>query len=199
MEETAKQEWYSIVEGQHSLWTGISEPYKETIRAFLIYFHSQILINASEKFKWSRGSIGNFFFTGSRLFFNSLEAAIFWFSRISGIDPNTKVLPVINKNQRLTIGVTLKNGDRILGQNRISHPPSDPSSTAVNKMDMTPLSAPIVRVFYLNEDKQVTLPAVNPMVLQMLSQQEVIIYSMGSLYTRFPLCFFFFGSLLLMK
>ncbi|KAI5447803.1 hypothetical protein KIW84_015306 [Lathyrus oleraceus] len=37
----AKSEWYSIVEGDHVLWEGVSKPYRETIRAFLVYFQNQ--------------------------------------------------------------------------------------------------------------------------------------------------------------
>ncbi|XP_037405883.1 gluconeogenesis factor-like isoform X3 [Triticum dicoccoides] len=37
----AKLEWYHIVEGEHSLWDGVSRPYRETIRAFLVYFHNE--------------------------------------------------------------------------------------------------------------------------------------------------------------
>ncbi|KAL6542807.1 hypothetical protein OROHE_010327 [Orobanche hederae] len=37
----AKSEWYAIVDGKHSLWTGVSKPYRETIRAFLAYFQDQ--------------------------------------------------------------------------------------------------------------------------------------------------------------
>lgn len=35
-DSSAKYEWHSIVEGTHPLWNNISEPYKETIRAFLV-------------------------------------------------------------------------------------------------------------------------------------------------------------------
>ncbi|EPS57406.1 hypothetical protein M569_17412, partial [Genlisea aurea] len=38
----AKSEWYDIVEGNHSLWIGVSKPYRETIRAFLAYFQAQV-------------------------------------------------------------------------------------------------------------------------------------------------------------
>lgn len=38
----AKLEWYSIVEGEHSLWKGVSRPYSETIRQFLVYFQNQV-------------------------------------------------------------------------------------------------------------------------------------------------------------
>eukprot|EP00250_Pteridium_aquilinum_P000473 c10513_g1_i2 orf=59-1267(+) len=37
----AKAEWYTIVEGENYLWEGVSRPYRETIRAFLVYFQNQ--------------------------------------------------------------------------------------------------------------------------------------------------------------
>lgn len=55
---TAKVEWYQIVEGHHSLWEGVSEPYKHMIRAFLIHFHMQILSHSTEQFNFANGSIG---------------------------------------------------------------------------------------------------------------------------------------------
>lgn len=33
---------YSIVEGDHFLWKDVSKPYRETIRAFLVYFQNQV-------------------------------------------------------------------------------------------------------------------------------------------------------------
>lgn len=231
----AREEWHHVVDGSHPRWHGISEPYQETIRAFLIHFHTEILRNALKHFYFGNGSIGNFFFSGARLFFNSLETAIFWFSRVSGISDRTHVLPVINSNQRITIGVELENSCLILGQNAISHPPrtlhdiadnidrsrrSDccsviddscdapsveamnaavvatachqpllPESRLTSVVDKSvagqmPLPARIRRLFYLNEDHQEIVPAVNPAVLRKIIEQETIIYSMGSLFTR---------------
>eukprot|EP00897_Mesotaenium_endlicherianum_P000001 jgi/Mesen1/10000/ME000072S09413 len=37
----AKAEWYRIVEGEHTLWDGVSEPYRDTIRGFLVHFQHQ--------------------------------------------------------------------------------------------------------------------------------------------------------------
>ncbi len=51
-------EWYEVVEGDHSLWEGVSEPYKHTIRAFLVYFHSQIQRHSTERFNFRNGSVG---------------------------------------------------------------------------------------------------------------------------------------------
>lgn len=52
-------------------------------------------------------SIGNFFFAGARIFFQSLDAAVFLFSRVSDIPPESLVLPVISTNDRLTLGCEL--------------------------------------------------------------------------------------------
>ena len=54
----------------------------------------------SLEFDFRGGSIGNFVFTGARLFFNSLEAAIFWFSNLSAIPEQSRVIPVLNVNTR---------------------------------------------------------------------------------------------------
>ncbi|KAF6176100.1 hypothetical protein GIB67_000194 [Kingdonia uniflora] len=116
--QEAKSEWYSIVEGDNSLWKGVSRPYRETIRAFLVYFQNQdglelcsfltqILRRPSDSFCFSNGSIGNFFFAGARIFFQSLDAAIFLFSRVSDIPSESLVLPVISSNDRLTLGCEL--------------------------------------------------------------------------------------------
>ena len=77
--------WQSILAGEDHIWQGITEPYKESIRAFLVQFNQEILRRSPKSFNWAGGSIGNFFFTGARLFFNSLEAAIFLFSRVARV------------------------------------------------------------------------------------------------------------------
>nr|XP_029121123.1 uncharacterized protein LOC105047596 isoform X6 [Elaeis guineensis] len=156
----AKTEWYEIVEGEHYLWNGVSQPYRETIRAFLVYFQNQILRRSNESFCFSNGSIGNFFFAGARIFFQSLDAAIFLFSRVSEIPTESLVLPVISTNDRLTLGCELWDGTIIRGQNEISHPTSG-------------CMEPINKVF----------PAANPTVLEQLGKVDCIVYAMGSLFT----------------
>ena len=74
------------------------------------------------EFDFRNGSIGNFVFTGARLFFHSLEAAIFWFSNLSHIPSDTRVIPALRVNTHVSIGAKLSNGSYILGQNNISHP-----------------------------------------------------------------------------
>lgn len=65
---------------------------------------------------------GNFFFAGARLFFRSLEAAIFLFSRVARIPEGSLVLPAICTEERITLGAELADGAVIRGQNEISHP-----------------------------------------------------------------------------
>ncbi|PWZ31731.1 Uncharacterized protein YNL011C [Zea mays] len=157
----AKLEWYQIVEGDHTLWEGVSRPYRETIRAFLVYFHSEVCLSCdvyfdgqlkcfaspmagdSSKVKFvidhflanhhCFSFIGNFFFAGARIFFQSLDAAIFLFSRVSQIPAESLVLPVISTNDRLTLGCELWDGTIIRGQNEISHP-SNGRREIVNKV-----------------------------------------------------------------
>ncbi|XP_061982821.1 uncharacterized protein LOC133702536 isoform X3 [Populus nigra] len=158
--QDSKSQWYDIVGGEHSLWKGVSRPYSETIRAFLVYFQNEILRRPNESFCFSNGSIGNFFFAGARIFFQSLDAAIFLFSRVSDIPAESLVLPVISTNDRLTLGCELWDGTIIRGQNEISHPTSGTMQ-------------PIDKVF----------PMVNASVLDRLSNVDCIVYAMGSLFT----------------
>ena len=50
---------------------------------------------------------GNFFFAGARIFFASLEAAIFMFSRVTRIPEGSLVLPAICTEERITLGAEL--------------------------------------------------------------------------------------------
>ncbi|KOM53691.1 hypothetical protein LR48_Vigan09g235000 [Vigna angularis] len=184
----AKSEWYSIVEGDHFLWKDVSKPYRETIRAFLVYFQSQILHRAEESFCFSNGSIGNFFFAGARIFFQSLDAAIFLFSRVSDIPPESLVLPVISTNDRLTLGCELWDGTIIRGQNEISHPTRGTIELIKKGSFSTPaLPSRIKRVFYMSSEGKNLLhevfPSVNAAVLEWLNNVDCIVYGMGSLFT----------------
>ncbi|XP_044496363.1 uncharacterized protein YNL011C isoform X2 [Mangifera indica] len=151
--QQAKSEWYDIVEGEHSLWNGVSRPYRETIRAFLAYFQNEILRRPSELFCFSNGSIGNFFFAGARIFFQSLDAAIFLFSRVSDIPSESQVLPVISTNDRLTLGCELWDGMVIRGQNEISHPTNGSMEPVKKERSAVPeLPSRIKRVFYMSSE-----------------------------------------------
>ncbi|KAJ3112188.1 hypothetical protein HDU96_004856 [Phlyctochytrium bullatum] len=128
----ARIEWAGLVEGTHPLWEGISEPYKETIRAFLLQFHYKILKQAGHGpvFDFRGGSIGNFFLTGCRLFFDSLEAAIFQFARITRSPSRTDVMSIIaTTRSTVAIAAALRDGSVITGQCEISHPGTKSSNS----------------------------------------------------------------------
>lgn len=188
----ARLEWYEIVEGRSPLWDGVSAPYKHTIRSFLVHFHSQILRHATEHFEFANGSIGNFFFAGARIFFRSLDAAIFLYCRVSGIPPETEVLPVTSANNILTLGAELENGTLVRGQSEISHPATH--STIVDKSSGDALPSPVRRVLYLStegDDAQglhEVFPSVNEGVISSLLGADAVVYGIGSLYTSICPC-----------
>lgn len=200
----AKQEWQSILELESPLWTAVSEPYKHTIKAFLVQFETQLLrlsVDTEEKFCFVNGSVGNFFFAGARTFFRSLEAAIFLYSRVSGIPQESYVLPVIQSDDRLLLGAELEDCSLVRGQNEISHPSgenvSNESANEHNKSEKianavdkhgswNKFSAPIRRVLYLSTEggsQHEVFPKVNPSVIQKVAESDCLIYGMGSLYT----------------
>lgn len=185
--ESAKKEWYDIVEGEHPLWGGVSEPYKHTIRAFLVHFHVNILRHSTEKFMFQSGSVGNFFFAGARTFFRSLEAAIFMFTRVAKIPEGSMVLPAICTEERIKLAAELDNGHVIVGQNAISHPCDVSSPSQVDKTSWDGLESPIRRIFYLSTEgdtkEHEVAPVANPRVLAELDKADAIVYGMGSLYT----------------
>eukprot|EP00124_Ichthyophonus_hoferi_P002117 Ihof_evm17s132 gene=Ihof_evmTU17s132 len=167
----AKKEFYEILEGEHSIWEGVGEAYKHTIRSFLVHFYSNILRDGyiAESFNFCNGSIGNFFFKGAQLFFRSMEAAIFLYCRVSGIPKEAVVLPCIRTNDRLVLGAHLQNGETIRGQSNISHPAHE-GGTVVDKNYSIPLPSPIERVFYMSSEGAHLLheifPSVNPTVIR---------------------------------
>ncbi|GJJ73182.1 hypothetical protein EMPS_05540 [Entomortierella parvispora] len=140
-ENAIKNEWVEIVEGSHRLWLHIPSEKKEVIRGFLIYIQSEILKRAHKRFSFANGSIGNFFLTGARMFFGSLESAIFLFAAITGITEPTRVIPVINTNHGIAIAALLKDGHTILGQCAISHPSLAASGDSFNGKANVPPSA----------------------------------------------------------
>jgi cathepsin L len=194
---TAKAEWYTIVEGTHELWAGVSGPYQHTVRSFLAHFHFQLIRQANDGgagFCFSGGSIGNFFFAGARIFFRSLDAAIFLFSRVSGIPPDSVVLPVVSTNGRLLLGAELANGNLLRGQTAISHPDAPTSPRAGHGVDKSrgssaelPLPSRVRRVLYLSTEETDELhevfPRVNPAVLARLQSADAVVYGVGSLWS----------------
>ncbi|CAG8528675.1 4324_t:CDS:2 [Diversispora eburnea] len=206
-----KLEWLEVVEGTHKLWNGISSEKKGIIRGFLVNLQTEILKGAQKKFNFRNGSIGNFFLTGARIFFGSLESAIFIFSVITGINESTKVIPIINTNQNVSIAAELENGKIILGQCEISHPSSqqkensrfklensgdsygpvnNQSNLLFDKSEIKLLARRIKRIYYINDygQEMIPLPSVNPKVATSFCTKSTLIYSIGSLYTSIMPC-----------
>ena len=126
--ELARREWYKIQEGDHELWDGIGQDYANIIRRFLVHFHQEVTSKPiKERFDFVNGSIGNFFFAGARLFFRSMDAAIFLYSRVSRIPDDTLIVPCIAhvENERVNLVAELLDGTILRGQNEISHPSID--------------------------------------------------------------------------
>lgn len=48
------------MEGDHPLWDGVSRPYSETIRAFLIYFQNEVTLADTEKHVFAGFMFDNF-------------------------------------------------------------------------------------------------------------------------------------------
>jgi len=166
---------------------GVSEPYKHTIRAFLVHFHVNILRHSTERFSFQSGSVGNFFFAGARIFFRSLEAAIFMFARVARIPEGSMVLPAICTEERISLAAELSNGRVLVGQNEISHPSNSATPSEVNKAEWEPLDSPVRRIFYLSTEgdtkEHEVAPLANPRVMTELERANAIVYGMGSLYT----------------
>ena len=179
-ESSAKKEWYRVIEGEHDLWAGIENPYRQVLLSYLALFQMSLLRSSADPpFNFSNGSVGNFFFAGARTFFKSLEAAIFLYQKVSGIPEHCDVLPCVCTEDRLVLGAELRDGTVIRGQNEISHPPGQPGSS--------PLPSPIRRVLYLayegqSHEHEIQMEA-NARVVKRLREATCVVYGMGSLYT----------------
>ncbi|KAI8821117.1 uncharacterized protein EV422DRAFT_496084 [Fimicolochytrium jonesii] len=214
---SAKEEWLEMLEGRHHLWDGISHPYRETIRTFLAHFQHELFRSATRKplFNFQGGSIGNFFLTGSRLFFDNLDAAVFQFMRIMRVPPRTEVVPVLTTTRgAVVIAAAQRDGGVIYGQCEISHPGQvmpegartrsgslkptlipftsvtrSPSQNLIySKTTSQSLSSPLRRIYYVNRERQEIFPDINPVAAAQLSRKRTIIYGCGSLYTSILPC-----------
>lgn len=141
----AKQEWTSLVEGVHPIWSKLEIHSKEMVRSFLIHVHMELLKksrNPLTNFKFEMASIGNLLLTGVRLFVGSLDSAIELVLRMTRVDPSFQVLPCLNTNYTYHISALLQNGDIITGQSQISHPSEVVPEPFVNDLSTDDLTGP---------------------------------------------------------
>lgn len=178
--EKAMVEWHKFLEDDHPLYVPLSSKYKGLIRCFLCKFEAERLLRISSRFDLRNGSIGNFFFSGARLALGSLETAIFVYSSVAQISASTHVLPIIDSNDRLGIGVNLENGETLISQHEISHPTLHGH---VDKKNYIPLPSRIKNLFYVDKYKNVINPQPHPEVIRKIEGSKGLIYGMGSLWT----------------
>lgn len=82
-------------------------------------------------------------------------------------------------------------GERIIGQNNISHPSTN---VQVHKETLVPLSSPIATVYYLTEEGQPMYHPAADAVLGALESADVIVYAIGSLFTSIMPCLVLRGA-----
>jgi len=197
----SKEEWHSVLNSTHQKWDkNISDEFRRTILRFLRFFEEEVQKRQDEmgEFNYRNGSVGNFFFTGARLFFQSLSAAIFWWSRVARIPEGCKVipapasLPIDTEIRSFTIGAELMDQDgnksMMIGQSKISHPIHPETSTndikKISGREPFGSGKRIYRLFYVSrpKEKELTLNA-NPRAIKVLEEADVIVYGIGSLFT----------------
>lgn len=205
--EAAESEYRHLVNGTHKLYEGIGEATKGSIRAFLAAFGTEVVKNTNHKdivlvvdpagsqvaklgnsFDYSKASVGNCLFSGMRLTFGSLPTAIWMWHQLAHLPAGTHVFPSVNTNCTLTIGAELTNGKTIIGQNAISHPnllDQNGKPMATKAAGDEPMDARIKDIFYVNAHWEKMAKPFPPYTsaLEAVSDAEVIVYSMGSLYT----------------
>ncbi len=183
--QKALQEWQVILSLQHPLWEKIKIPLRGLVHRFLSLFEEKRLCQVNQQFDLCNGSIGNFFFTGARLFFGSLTTPIFIYSSVVSIPMETEVLPIFDCDHSLALSAILENGETLYGQSSISHPGS---GCQVLKEGSQPLQSRVKKVAYLDGARNVALPKVNPAILSAIRQADLILYGVGSLWTSIVPC-----------
>lgn len=183
-------DWYSIMDANpfglpsfsHDLWKGIPRPQAGILYRHLKEFDDRVK-SSDTGFDYRNGSVGNFFFSGSRLMYDSMEIAIYMFSKLIGIPDETGVLPVLNSEKAYTIAALLQDGSVIKGQNEISHP-----GRLVDKLSEDSLSSPIKKIFYINEAGSEIVPSISFKALESIQEKELVVFSMGSFFTSIVPC-----------
>ncbi len=192
----AMEEWVEFLNLRHPSYRPISKPSLEIMHRCLSTFEKERLSKFSLQFNMMNASVGNLLFTGARILLGSLKASIELYANLTHISQGAKVLPIIDSNDRLSIGVKLKNKEILIGQHQISHPSQ---SGNVKKKEQIPLPSPIEELFYLKPlnpetavqgdkanpdfENECFSPQPNPEVIAAIKQADAILYGIGSLWT----------------
>lgn len=207
-ESEAVAEWRDIVDGSHAIWGDVDESLKVMLRSFLIHVDMEIHKRSKLRFRFEVASVGNLFLTGARLFFGDLDSAIELVRRVCRIEENVNVYGCLNTNFTYHIAAVLESGEVIKGQSQISHPSSrrEPDGGAggddgndkeevrselnvsqlhfsKDEEDEERLVSRISRVYYISPYGEEIHPRGSERTIESIGASNVIVYSVGSLYT----------------
>lgn len=204
-------EFLQLLNEIHPIWSVLQSSQivlKKSILAFLKFFWSSISPsppNSSGEcgFDFRGASVGNLVLTGARLFFGSLDTAIFWFHGWASIPLSIHVFPVINCDINISamynIAAELIDGSIIYGQDSISHPKSGTIvvDKSIDKLADNQLPSAIQRVFYYdNNDMSRVFPSIHPAVIDDLQASSMIVRAFIP-YFKFGIVFLFVLIILL--
>lgn len=156
----------ALVAGEHPLIASIAHPMRKIIRHHLAMFYR----NKPEDFDLRGASIGNLVITGGYLSYNRhLDPVIFIYSKL--VQVRGTVRPVVNSPFHLA--ATLKNGQVVLGQHRITSKECGPLPA---KIDRISLSRSMERF------EPVTV-SVRDKLIALIQEADMICFPMGSFFS----------------
>jgi hypothetical protein len=95
-EAEAYIQWKLVVAGTDPLWNGVTPEFRGIVLGFLQHFDvcvKRVVVDgdAESHFRFCGGSLGNFFFSGARMFCGSLQSAVTLWKLISNMPTLTEV------------------------------------------------------------------------------------------------------------
>eukprot|EP01060_Flectonema_neradi_P011984 TRINITY_DN18907_c0_g1_i1.p1 TRINITY_DN18907_c0_g1~~TRINITY_DN18907_c0_g1_i1.p1 ORF type:complete len:404 (+),score=39.84 TRINITY_DN18907_c0_g1_i1:89-1300(+) len=192
--KVAALEWLDILQGSHPIWKDIPNQFQIIVTRFLLSFNNSIMKRSSSPFTFSNGSLGNFFLTGARIYFGSLDSGLFLLSRLWHLPYGFMVLPCLEHDRSLTLGIEFMDEgmDDIIGQSNISHPGTETVDKSGSGGEALP--GKISRSFYVDTvTGEEVVPQPHPGILKSLESglHTMLIYGRGSLVTSIVPCLHF--------
>ena len=191
-EAAARAEWAEVVAGRHRVLAEVADgAVRKWTLDFVRLFDLHIRHASATPFAFSNGSLGNFVLSGARLCYGNVDAGLVLISHVLGLPLTHVVLPAttVEGRARLGIGLLLRDGGVVLGQNQISHPHTQ--AFTVDKTNQTPLPGRPERLFFVREGGDEAVPRANSALLFHLrsvraglpSAANVVVYGRGSFFT----------------
>jgi 2-phospho-L-lactate transferase/gluconeogenesis factor (CofD/UPF0052 family) len=211
--ESASLEWHRLVQGSHELWVPIDPAIVTMARSFLVHIDMEMNKRSRLRFRLERACVGNLFLTGARMFMGGdTDGSVELLRRICRIPVSVQVHGCINTTSTYHIAAILRNGEIIRGQSQISHPAvavevdedrdvNNDNDHDHDHGDVHPslrasqlhfnhgsdiddeLPSPITRVMYISPYGEEIHPRASAKTLSALQCADVVVYSIGSLWT----------------